>query len=457
MIDAVRWLAIAGICLPVALVFLLGVPLLLERRLPERVVGGLTGVLTALSAGAFGSALVLALAGSVRRFDVSAGAWFGGPEPHIAVDLLIDPMSLAFGAVSAIICGTVVGFSHRYLHREVGYHRYFVLFSIFLAGMLAVVFAGSVEVLFVGWELLGISSTLLVCFFHERPAPVRNALRVFVVYRMSDAAMLGAAVLVHHLSGSSSLALLFGGGVPDGSFPLSDAGAMAVGLLLAVAVAGKCAQLPFSFWLPRAMEGPTPSSAVYYGALSVHAGAYLLLRAAPILEHSPVVAALVGAMGGATAIYAAFARRVQTDVKSALAFASLTHVSLILVEIAAGWHRLAFLHLLANASLRLLQFLRAPSVLHDFHEARDAVGAAAARHRPDDGRPPGAVASWAYRFALERGYLEDVVEWVVVTPFLRAVGALERVERRVADGIAGSAAPPAPGRFGRGRRETIRD
>ena len=107
----------------------------------------------------------------------------------------------------------VSAFSNRYLHREPGYNRYFVLLAMFVTGMLLVALAGNVEVLFVGWEFVGLSSALLVAFFHERPAPVSNAFRVFTVYRISDAAMLSAAVLLRHVAGTDSLSLLFGGAI----------------------------------------------------------------------------------------------------------------------------------------------------------------------------------------------------------------------------------------------------
>jgi len=447
--DIVPLLALVGLALPAALLALLGAPLLFGRQLPERAVGHATASLTGLSAAAFAAALLAALARRTPPTVITLGDWFAAGESVFAVDLLLDPMGLTFALATASIAGMVAAFSHRYLHREPGYQRYFVLYAMFLMGMLLVVLAGSIEVLFAGWELVGLGSALLVGFFHDRPAPVRNALRVLVVYRMSDAAMLSAAILVHHLQGRASLALLFGRG---GGGPAISAGeATAIGLLLALAAAGKCAQLPFSGWLPRAMEGPTPSSAVYYGALSVHAGAYLLLRASPILERSPVVCVLVGLMGATTAVYAAFARRVQTDVKSSLAFASLTHVSIILVEIALGLHRLAFLHLLANASLRLFQFLRAPSVLHDFHEARNALGEshAPAARGPHPLRGP--LGLWLYRLALERGHVEDLLDRAVVTPFLALARALDRAERWLADRVAGdsraagSARQAAPG------------
>ena len=436
--GAVQSLSLVGIALPAGLLALLGAPAMVGRRLPERVVGLTTGLLTGLSAAAFAAALAAMLIGAAPPIVVELGTWFAAGQNSFSMDLLLDPMSLAFALATAFIGGMVAAFSHRYLHREEGYQRYFVLYATFLTGMLLVVLAGSIEMLFAGWELIGISSALLVGFFHERPAPVQSAFRVLVVYRMSDAAMLSAAILVHHLQGRSSLALLFNRGAGGGA-AISAGEATAIGFLLAVAVAGKCAQLPFSGWLPRAMEGPTPSSAVYYGALSVHAGAYLLIRAAPILERSPVVCVLIGAMGVTTAVYAAWARRVQTDVKSSLAFSSLTHVSIILVEIAMGFYRLAFFHMLGNACLRLFQFLRAPSVLHDFHEARNAVGRPKNTSRRPRGLLRGRLELWFYRFSLERGYVEAAVDKAVVAPLVRLADAIDRSEKWLADRIAGEA------------------
>jgi NAD(P)H-quinone oxidoreductase subunit 5 len=444
--SLVGTLAVAGAALPAGLLAGLGVASLVDRRLPERVVGGATATCTALSAAAFLGALAGLATAPVPRHVVSLGAWFAVGHSAFAIDLLLDRLSLSFAFVTAAISGIVAAFSHRYLHREPGYQRYFLLYAVFLTGMLLVVLAGSIEVLFAGWELIGVSSALLVGFFHERPAPVQNALRVFVVYRASDAAMLAAALLVHHWLGAGSLTVLFGSGPTAAG--LGSGQATAVGLLLVLAAAGKCAQLPVSGWLPRAMEGPTPSSAVYYGALSVHAGAYLLLRAAPVLERSAAVSALLGLVGAATAVYALLVRRVQTDIKSSLAFASLAQVSLILVEVALGWYRLAFAHLLAHACFRLLQFLRAPSVLHDFHEAHQVVGTVAGPRDTARSATFERLERRLYRFALERGHVEAVVERVVVVPFLRLARGLDRVDRSIADRLV------APrGARGGGKRE----
>jgi NAD(P)H-quinone oxidoreductase subunit 5 len=323
----------------------------------------------------------------------------------------------------------VSAFSNRYLHRESGYNRYFVLLALFVAGMLLVALAGNVEVLFIGWEFLGFSSALLVAFFHERPAPVSNALRVATVYRISDAAMLSAAVLLRHTAGTDSLSFLFGGRDIASVAGLTDADATIIALLLVVAVAGKSALLPFSGWLPRAMEGPTPSSAVYYGALSIHAGCFLLLRSAPLLEHVTAARVLAGGLGAATAIFAGITTRVQSDVKSLLAYASLTQVGIIVVEIALGWYTIAFIHLVGHACFRLLQFLSAPNVLHDLHGIEDAIGS---RSLPSRSYFE-AVASDRLRrglflIALERGFLDGILERFFVEPFARLARQLTHLD-----------------------------
>src|SRR5207249_10348 len=164
-------------------------------------------------------------------------------------------------------------------------------------------------------------------------------------------------VLLRHVAGSDSLSLLFGRAGPASTVGLTGTNATIIAVLLIVAVAGKSALLPFSSWLPRAMEGPTPSSAVYYGSLSIHAGCFLLLRAAPLLERAAAARFVAGTLGAVTAVFAGMTTRVQSDVKSSLAYASLTQVGIIVVEIAIGWYRIAFVHLAGHACFRLLQFL----------------------------------------------------------------------------------------------------
>jgi NAD(P)H-quinone oxidoreductase subunit 5 len=435
-------LVLLAVGAPAVLLALLGGASLLGRPLSERWIARTAAAALTLSSVALLTALALYGVGSRGARLLSYGAWSSGPDGGVAVEFLIDRLSLAFAALAAAISGVVSAFSNRYLHRESGYNRYFVLLAMFVLGMLLVALAGNVSVLFVGWELVGLSSALLVAFFHERPAPASNAMRVFSVYRISDAALLSAAVLLRYDAGSGSLALLFGG--TPAAHPLSAGAATTIAILLIIAVAGKSALLPFSGWLPRAMEGPTPSSAVYYGSLSIHAGCFLLLRAAPLLEQAPAARLLAGALGAATALFAGMTTRVQTDVKSSLAYASLTQVGLIVLEIALGWHTIAFLHLVGHASFRVLQFLSAPNVLHDLHAIENALGERPAAAAGWLALVPEAVRRRLYLAALERGFLDALLDRAIVTPFERAAGGLDRFDRWLCEVVDPANLPAIP-------------
>jgi NAD(P)H-quinone oxidoreductase subunit 5 len=421
-------LVLIGVGSPAFLLAALGAASMVNRPLPER----WTGLLAASSMAVACAALLVAFAvyGITRPGTqlLSYGAWSTSHEGGIAIEFLVDRLSLAFAALSTAIAGVVSAFSSRYLHRESGYNRYFVLLAMFVVGMLLVALAGNVAVLFIGWELVGLSSALLVGFFHERPAAVSNAFRVISVYRISDAALLSAAVLLRHVAGTGSLSLLFGGSAASAT-TLTATNATFIAVLLIVAVGCKSALLPFSSWLPRAMEGPTPSSAVYYGSLSIHAGCFLLLRAAPLLEQAPAARLLAGVLGVTTAVFAGITTRVQSDVKSSLAYASLTQVGLIVVEIAIGWYTIAFIHLAGHACFRLLQFLSAPNVLHDLHGLEEAMR----DHSPAGRRASTLLMSDRARhrlflLALERGFLDSTLDRIVVEPFQRGARLFARLD-----------------------------
>jgi NAD(P)H-quinone oxidoreductase subunit 5 len=454
-------LGAAVVALPALLVAALGLASLADRRLSERGSARAVSAATGLGLLAAVGVFVLMLATDTRHVVIGLGEWVhighaGDPgrppeagDPahyHFAVKFIFDRLSVPFVILSLVLCGTIGAFAHRYMHREPGYNRFFVLYSVFTAGMVTTALAGTIETLFLGWELVGLSSALLVGFFQDRPAPVRNALRVWVVYRVSDAALLLAAVVLHHLSGEGDLDQLTGyrpgeeTSWPFGACPLNAVQALLVGGLLLAAAAGKSALVPFSGWLPRAMEGPTPSSAVFYGALSVHLGAYLLLRAGPVLDASPVLSAAVVALGLATAGFAALTGRVQTDIKSALSFASLTQVGLIVAEIGLGWRYVPLAHLIGHACLRTLQFVRAPSVIRDHSGIENALGG----RQPRDPGAVGRLGPRAYQFALERGHLDTLLDRYVADPFVRLFRACTAVEKRWTDALAGRPAAPRP-------------
>jgi len=225
---------------------------------------------------------------------------------------------------------------------------------------------------------------------------------------------------VTSLVGACSLAWAVLRGAPPTEVPL--------GLL--VGAMGKAAQLPFSGWLPRAMEGPTPSSALFYGALSVHAGAFLLLRASPALAAHPTVAVAAAAVGLSTALVATLVGRVQPDVKGALAHAAMTQVGLVFVEIALGLHGLALIHMVGHAILRARQLLQAPGVLE--HDRALVAAAGGVRGRTGahlERLLPAALQRRLYGLALDRFGLDAAVDRLVVRPVLALARALDDLDR----------------------------
>lgn len=434
-------LGISVVACPAVLVAVLGLPPLFRFSLREQTVNRCVYASTVIGLAAALTILGMMLALHTRQVAIELGDWVVLREQHFHFQLkfVFDRLSVPFVILSYLLCGTVGAFTSRYLHREPGYNRFYVCYSFFALGMIVTSLAGTIEVLFLGWELVGLSSALLVAFFHERPSPVRNGMRVWGVYRLADAALLIAAVAMHHYAGTGDFDTLVGTAPwPDGTTSLSPQQAFFVGVLLLIAAAGKSALVPFSGWLPRAMEGPTPSSAIFYGAMSVHLGAFLLLRFSPILDVSTGLSAIVVALGLITALFAALAARVQTDIKSALAFASLTQVGIIIAEIGLGLRYIVLIHILGHACLRTLQLLRAPTLLHDYHTLENAIGG----HLPNEQKRwqwwvPASIRHWCYRYALERGYFDSFLNQLVVYPFRRLFQWCDAMERSWTDWLSG--------------------
>ena len=426
-------LGVVVVLSPTVLVAALGLPLLAGIRLSEVVQSRLTkiSVITGLMAAV--SILGAMLASGSRHVPIEFGNWVVIPQEHFHFHLkfVFDRLSVPFAILSFVLCGTVGAFASVYLHRDRGYRRFFLLYALFLLGMVVSSLAGTIETLFFGWEMVGLSSALLVAYFHERPAPVRNGLRVWAIYRIADAAFLIAALTMHHLTGAGDFDGLMGSGPwPHGVAAVDSTSALMVGLLLLLAAAGKSGMVPFSGWIPRAMEGPTPSSAVFYGALSVHLGVFLLLRVSPLLDVSVPLRIAVIVLGLITAIFGAIASRAQSDVKNALAFASLTQVGIITVEIGLGLRYVALIHMMGHACLRTLQLLRAPSVLKDYRMLENAVGSPLGGNTSDGSPAVSSRQIWLYRFALERGYLDAFLNRWIVDPFMTAFRRFDMLERR---------------------------
>ena len=442
---AFQYLGLAVVVSPAVLLVVLGLGLLLGFNVGEGATARFTQAAVAFGLLAALMVLSLMLAFDRRIVPVELGNWVLIEDQHFHFHLkfIFDRLSVPFAILSFVLCGTIGAFSNVYLHRDPGYRRFFLFYAVFLLGMIVSSLAGTIETLFFGWELVGLSSALLVAFFHERPAPVRNGQRIWSVYRFADAAFLIAALTLHHLTGAGDFEGLMGSGAwPEGSATIGSEHALVVGLLLLLAAAGKSGMVPFSGWLPRAMEGPTPSSAVFYGALSVHLGAYLLLRVSPLLEVSPILSGCVIALGLVSAIYGALVTRVQTDVKTTMAFASLTQVGIIVVEIGCGLRYIALVHMIGHALMRTLQLLRAPSVLKDYHALENAIGDNLPRRNSLwEQTVPGQERGWLYRFCLERGFLDPLLDRFIIRPFLLVFGWCSKMEKRWTNYLAGGHLP----------------
>jgi NADH:ubiquinone oxidoreductase subunit 5 (subunit L)/multisubunit Na+/H+ antiporter MnhA subunit len=458
--SVVYVLAILVVATPAILVVAIGLPTLFGRPLSESDIDRVCRLTITVGLLAAIGVLAMMLITGNRHVVVDLGHWVtvhpDGPSDnahyHFVVKFEFDRLSVPLAILSFALCGTIGAFAAKYMHRERGFNRFFFLFAVFLAGMVIASLADTIETLFVGWELVGLSSALLVAYFHERPAPARNGLRVWIVYRFSDAALLLAAVALHHMTGEGDFDRLLGvSSWPDGRTSLNSSQALVVGLLLLVAAAGKSALVPFSGWLPRAMEGPTPSSAVFYGALSVHLGAFVLLRMTPLIAVSLWLALAIVVLGLLTSIYAYIVGTVQTDIKSALSFASLAQVGLIVTEIGLGywvpflWY-VALVHLLGHACLRTLQFLRAPTLLQDYRHLENALGTQLPRPPGPLVFAPARVRTWLYRFAIERGYLDAILNDYFVRPFVWLFRSCDRLERRWVALLAGSRTDESPPR-----------
>jgi NADH-quinone oxidoreductase subunit L len=289
---------------------------------------------------------------------------FKGPEYEFFLDFYFDRITATYLAVGSLLTFLVTIYSRYYLHREEGYKRFFNTIHFFYLGYNMAIFSGNLETLFVGWEILGISSFLLIAFYRDRYLPVKNAVKVFSIYRIGDVGIILAMWMSHHLW---HLNITFN---QLNKFELvhhqlqnHTLVGIFISLMFLVSAAAKSAQLPFSAWVPRAMEGPTPSSAIFYGSLSVHLGVFLMMRTFTFWEHQTSVRIVIGLLGLVTAVVATLTARVQSSVKTQIAYASVSQIGIIFIELALGLQTLALIHFAGNAFLRTYQLLVSPSVV----------------------------------------------------------------------------------------------
>ncbi len=285
-------------------------------------------------------------------------------ETHFSIDFYFDRVSAFFLAVSTFLVLIVNVFSKYYMHRERGYKRFYDNILFFFAGINIIILSGNFETLFIGWEIIGVTSFFLISFYRDRYLPVKNALKVISLYRLADILLLLVVWLSHHYFGRSIHFSEFTQATFIQNTVSEHPNMVYVITFMCLLVAAiKSAQFPFSSWLPRAMEGPSTSSAIFYGALSVHIGIFLMLRCYPMYGDSFAFKLIIIGLSVFTAVISTLIARVQSSVKTQIAYSSIAQISVIFIEIALGWHTLAFIHFISNAFLRCYQLLVSPSVL----------------------------------------------------------------------------------------------
>ena len=315
-------------------------------------------------------AVALLLFTGIWMTDNFSPLYFKGPilyqanESYFSIDLFFDGATAVYGLVASALTFLVVIFSRYYMHREEGFKRFFNNMLFFFFGLNFILFSGNFETLFVGWEILGVTSFFLIAFYRDRYLPVKNALKIVSLYRLADIALLLAIWLCHHYFHKSinfqDLSDFAGG---QKQFIASTLFQILIPGIFLLAALIKSAQFPFSSWLPRAMEGPTTSSAIFYGSLYAHIGVFLMLRTYPLWSENLVFKITLFSFGLVTSVLATFTARVQSSVKTQIAYASISQIGLMFIELSFGLQWLVLIHFTANAFLRCYQLLVSPSVL----------------------------------------------------------------------------------------------
>ncbi len=308
----------------------------------------------------------------VTEWMFDFGEWFPLGDSDVPLALYVDSVGAGYLLLSDIILTLVVHFSTNYLIGDRGFKRFFVCIGLMRAGLGLVCLAGTLDALLIGWELVGICSVLLIGFFRYNHRAAENSWMVFCAYRLADIGLIVAIGLIHELGHGVHFANL--SSFVFAPHPDHPALSWLIPSLLVFGSLAKSGQFPFHWWVPRAMEGPSPSSAVFYGALSIHLGVFLLLRTYGIWSPWPGLRFAVGAVGFITLALSVLSGRVVANVKSQLAYASMAQVGVMYMELAFGFVRVAELHMFSHTVLRTWHFLRAGSLLQDFAENPAMVG-----------------------------------------------------------------------------------
>ncbi len=281
-----------------------------------------------------------------------------------ALHFYYDEITAVFSVTGAVLFFLVATFSKYYMHRDQGYKRFFNTILLFSTAYNLIIMSGNFETMFIGWEIKGICSFLLIAFYRDRYLPAKNAFKAVSNYRISDVSLMLAMWMMHHLMNQNISFPQLGAARETALAMATPFMSVFIVCMMILPAVVKSAQFPFTTWLPRALEGPTSSSAIFYGSLSVHIGVFLLLRTHPFWEDMLWAKILIIVIGALTAITATVIARVQPTVKTQIAYSSAAQIGLMFIEIALGFHWLVLLHFAGNAFLRTYQLLVSPSVLN---------------------------------------------------------------------------------------------
>ena len=335
---------------------------LFGRTLPRRLV---EGIACAAVWGSFACAALAALAYRAPA-KVVLTQWLAAFDLDIPISLYLDPLSLSLAVMIGFVCGLIHIYSVFYMAPEAGYARFFALLNFFVFAMLTLVLAENLVLLYLGWEGVGSCSYLLIGFWYTDKANADAGRKAFITTRIGDTALVIALAWLFQLFGTLSISQLNGM-----AFLMPGGIITALGLLFLVGAMGKSAQVPLMVWLPDAMAGPTPVSAMIHAATMVTAGVYLLARMFPLVGGSAVVTAAIAITGGVTAFYGATCALAQRDLKRVLAFSTISQIGYMMLGVGAGAVTAATFHLLVHAFFKALLFLGAGCVINAMHHEQD--------------------------------------------------------------------------------------
>jgi len=307
-----------------------------------------------------GVGVFFALLGEEHGRTVSLFSWITVGDFQIQAALLVDQLSTLMSLVVAGVSFVIHVYSIGYMAEDERYSRFFTLLNLFVFSMLILVLADNFLLLYVGWELVGLCSYLLIGFWFERPSAAEAGKKAFLVTRVGDFGFALGVMLIFATFGTLGYAEVF----EQAPQVLTTGLATAITLLLFAGAAGKSAQIPLYVWLPDAMEGPTPVSALIHAATMVTAGVYMVARTHVLFELAPLSMTVVAVIGAATAFFAATIALVQNDIKRVLAYSTISQLGYMFLAVGVGAYASGIFHLTTHAFFKALLFLSAGSVMH---------------------------------------------------------------------------------------------